>query len=62
MFALPCHRFQYYTIVASATFKIHTQQGIECASTKNCSYNVAVTENMDLNVMTTATQQVKLIS
>jgi len=40
----------------------HTQEGTECVSTKNCSYNVAVTENMDLNVMTTATQQVKLIS
>jgi len=62
MFALPCHCSQFYRTVASATFRIHTQQGIECASTKNCSYNVAVTENMDLNVMTTATQQVKLIS
>lgn len=59
---MPCHCSQFYTIVASATFQIHTKQGIECVSTKNSSYNVAVTENMDLNVMTTATQQAKLIS
>jgi hypothetical protein len=42
----------------------HTQEDIEFVSTKNCSYNVASTENMDLNVMTTTTttQQIKLIS
>jgi hypothetical protein len=62
MFAMSCHCFQFYTTVVSATFQIHTQHGTELVSTKNCSYNVAITENMDLNVMTTATQQDKLIS
>jgi len=61
MFAMPCHCFQFYTTVASATFQISTH-GIEFVSTKKCRYNVAITENMDLNVMTTVTQQGKLIS
>lgn len=62
MFAMPCQCFQFYKTVASAKFKIYTQHGIEWVSTQNCSYNVAITENMDLNVLTTVTQQDKLIS
>jgi len=62
MFAIPCHCFQFYITVASATFQIFTQHGTEFVSTKKCSYNVAITENVDLNVITTATQQGKLIS
>jgi len=62
MFAMPCHCFQFYTTVASATLQIFTQHHIEFASTKQYSYYVAITENTDLNVVTTATQQGKLIS
>lgn len=60
MLAMPCHCFQFYKTVASKTLQIFTQHGIEFVSTKKCSY-VAITENMDLNVMTTATQQGKLM-